>query len=62
LTAKLSQLSPLRVLERGYAIVSNRAGVVTDAESAPAGSRLHVRLHRGELDAVVRASGPGLVR
>jgi exodeoxyribonuclease VII large subunit len=53
LTAKLSQLSPLRVLERGYAIVSNQAGVVTDAAAAPADSRIHVRLHRGELDAVV---------
>jgi exodeoxyribonuclease VII large subunit len=53
LTAKLSQLSPLRVLERGYAIVSNQTGVVTDAATAPAGSRIHVRLHRGELDAVV---------
>jgi exodeoxyribonuclease VII large subunit len=53
LAAKLSQLSPLRVLERGYAIVSNQAGIVTDAASAPADSQVHVRLHRGALDAVV---------
>jgi exodeoxyribonuclease VII large subunit len=53
LTAKLSQLSPLRVLERGYAIVSNQTGIVTEAAGAPANSRIHVRLHRGELDAVV---------
>jgi exodeoxyribonuclease VII large subunit len=53
LAAKLSQLSPLRVLERGYAIVSNQAGVVTDAATAPPDSRIHVRLHRGALDAVV---------
>jgi exodeoxyribonuclease VII large subunit len=53
LAAKLSQLSPLRVLERGYAIVSNHAGVVTDAAAAPADSRIHVRLHSGSLDAVV---------
>jgi exodeoxyribonuclease VII large subunit len=51
--AKLSQLSPLRVLERGYAIVSNEAGIVTDAAAAPAESRIHVRLHKGSLDAVV---------
>jgi exodeoxyribonuclease VII large subunit len=51
--AKLSQLSPLRVLERGYAIVSNQAGIVTDAAAAPPDSRIHVRLHRGALDAVV---------
>jgi exodeoxyribonuclease VII large subunit len=53
LAAKLSQLSPLRVLERGYAIVSNQAGIVTDAASAPPDSQVHVRLHRGALDAVV---------
>src|SRR5579864_8544615 len=30
LAAKLSALSPLRILERGYAIVSNDAGILTD--------------------------------
>jgi exodeoxyribonuclease VII large subunit len=53
LAAKLSQLSPLKILERGYAIVSNASGVVTDAAAAPPGSGIHVRLSRGELDAVV---------
>jgi exodeoxyribonuclease VII large subunit len=53
LDAKLSQLSPLRILERGYAIVSNEAGIVKDSAAAPAGSRVHVRLAKGELDAVV---------
>lgn len=52
--AKLSQLSPLRILERGYAIVSNDAGIVKDAASAPPGSAVHVRLAKGELDAVVK--------
>jgi exodeoxyribonuclease VII large subunit len=55
-TAKLSQLSPLRILERGYAIVSNEAGIVKDAAEAPAGSAVHVRLAKGELDAVVKAT------
>jgi exodeoxyribonuclease VII large subunit len=54
LAAKLSQLSPLRILERGYAIVSNEAGVVKDSASAPADSRIHVRLAKGELDALVK--------
>ena len=54
LTAKLSQLSPLRILERGYAIVSNEAGILKDAAAAPTDSRIHVRLAQGELDAVVR--------
>jgi exodeoxyribonuclease VII large subunit len=53
LSAHLSQLSPLRVLERGYAIVSNEAGIVTDAAAAPPASRIHVRFHQGALDAVV---------
>lgn len=53
LAAKLSQLSPLLVLQRGYAIVSNEAGVLTDATDAEAGSRIHVRLSKSELDATV---------
>ena len=53
LGAKLSQLSPLRILERGYAIVSNQAGILKDASDAPAGSAIHVRLAKGELDARV---------
>jgi exodeoxyribonuclease VII large subunit len=53
LAAKLGQLSPLRILERGYAIVSNEQGIVKDAAAAPPGSRIHARLAKGELDAVV---------
>jgi exodeoxyribonuclease VII large subunit len=53
LAAKLGQLSPLRILERGYAIVSNQGGIVKDAASAPPGSRIRARLAKGELDAVV---------
>jgi exodeoxyribonuclease VII large subunit len=55
LAAKLSQLSPLRILERGYAIVSNEAGIVKDAAEAPAGSAIHVRLAKGALDAEVKS-------
>ncbi|MBZ5575481.1 MAG: exodeoxyribonuclease VII large subunit [Acidobacteriia bacterium] len=54
LAAKLSELSPLRILERGYAIVSNEAGILKDASEAPAATRIHVRLAQGELDATVR--------
>jgi exodeoxyribonuclease VII large subunit len=53
LSGKLSALSPLRILERGYAIVSNAGGIVKDAPAAPPGSAIHVRLARGELDALV---------
>jgi exodeoxyribonuclease VII large subunit len=52
LAARLSGLSPLSILERGYAIVSNQGGIVRDEAEAPAGSRIHVRLAKGELDAV----------
>jgi exodeoxyribonuclease VII large subunit len=51
--AKLEQLSPLRILDRGYAIVSNESGIVKDVEAAPAGSAIRVRLAKGELDARV---------
>jgi exodeoxyribonuclease VII large subunit len=53
-TAKLSQLSPLRILERGYAIVSNEGGILKDAGDAAPDSRIHVRLAKGELDAIVQ--------
>jgi exodeoxyribonuclease VII large subunit len=53
LSAKLSQLSPLRILERGYAIVTGPGGIVKDAAEAPAGTAIHVRLAKGELDATV---------
>jgi exodeoxyribonuclease VII large subunit len=53
LAAHLSQLSPLRILERGYAIVSNQSGVIKDSAQSPPGSAIHVRLAKGELDATV---------
>ena len=54
LAAKLSQLSPLRILDRGYAIVTNDSGEILSASlQAPAGSSIHVRLAQGTLDATV---------
>jgi exodeoxyribonuclease VII large subunit len=54
LAAKLSQLSPLRILERGYAIVTNESGVIVkESTAAPEGAAIHVRLARGGLDANV---------
>jgi len=53
LVTQLNALSPLNVLERGYAIVSNQSGILKDAAAAPAASRIHVRLAKGALDAVV---------
>jgi exodeoxyribonuclease VII large subunit len=57
LTAKLSQLSPVRILERGYAIVTNESGaIVKESTAAPEGAAIHVRLAKGRLDADVTKS------
>jgi exodeoxyribonuclease VII large subunit len=53
LAAKLSQLSPLRILERGYAIVRSQNRILKDAAEAPGGTHIHVRLAKGELEATV---------
>ena len=57
--AKLSQLSPLRILDRGYAIVSTDTGILKDAAAAPPGTAIQVRLAKGELDASVIKTAPG---
>ena len=55
LIAHLSQLSPLKILERGYAIVTSEAGqIVKDPADAPVGSAISVRIAKGELAAEVR--------
>ncbi len=57
LTAKLSQLSPLRILDRGYAIVTSESGQIVNASTmAPAGSEIAVRLANGRLEAKVTKS------
>src|SRR5215470_17452357 len=56
---KLDLLSPLAVLGRGYAVAyregSQRA--LRSASSVRIGDRLRVRLHEGEIGAVVRSTG-----
>jgi exodeoxyribonuclease VII large subunit len=53
MAARLDSLSPLRVLERGYAVVSNArdAKVVVDAATVEVGDELHIRLMKGRLRA-----------
>jgi exodeoxyribonuclease VII large subunit len=53
LTAKLAQLSPVKILERGYAIVRTDGRVVKSPADAPVGSEVRVRLAAGELAAQV---------
>ncbi|MDX2089407.1 MAG: exodeoxyribonuclease VII large subunit [Kofleriaceae bacterium] len=53
--AQLHALSPLAVLDRGYAMVARSSGeILRDAEGVVDGEALHVRLARGELDVVVK--------
>lgn len=50
----LDLLNPARVLDRGYAVVFNHAGVaVTDAATLQVGSPLRIRFQRGAADANV---------
>ncbi len=59
LSLHLSQLSPLAVLGRGYAIVEKPEGqIIRSAEDAAPGDRLTVRLHRGQLDVTVFGVDP----
>ena len=52
--AHLTQLSPLKILERGYAIVTEESGrVVKEPGQAPEGSVIGVRLARGRIAARV---------
>ncbi len=56
----LRSLSPLNVLDRGYAICLDpaRGAVVRAASDVSAGSAVQVRLARGELDCRVLATRP----
>ena len=59
LSAHLTQLSPLRVLERGYALVLNdRGGIVKQTTDAPAGSIVQIRVAHARLRAGVTESDP----
>jgi exodeoxyribonuclease VII large subunit len=54
----MEALSPVRVLERGYAVVRTADGsVLRDASASSPGHRLDVELARGRLTAVVEELG-----
>jgi exodeoxyribonuclease VII large subunit len=55
LSGRLEELSPLKVLGRGYALIFDAAGnVVKDAAQVAAGDEIRARLARGEIRAVVK--------
>jgi exodeoxyribonuclease VII large subunit len=60
LDRQLAHLSPLAILERGYAIVQTpEGGVVREARQAEIGSFLGVRLYRGRLGVEVKEKSDG---
>jgi exodeoxyribonuclease VII large subunit len=59
LTASLEALSPVAILNRGYALVFDAAGsLVNDASRVHAGDEISARLARGRIRARVTASDP----
>jgi exodeoxyribonuclease VII large subunit len=58
LDAHLAQLSPLKILDRGYAIVERDGKIVKSPLDAPVGADIHVRLAEGRLKANVLESVP----
>jgi exodeoxyribonuclease VII large subunit len=56
----LETLSPLAILERGYALVFDGAGqLVKDAGQVKAGDEISARVARGEIRAVVKKADAG---
>jgi exodeoxyribonuclease VII large subunit len=49
LEAHLAQLSPLKILDRGYAIVENEGNIVKAPEDAPVDSEVNIRVAQGRL-------------
>jgi exodeoxyribonuclease VII large subunit len=60
LAGKLEVLSPLGILARGYSICFALPArtILKEAAQAPVGSRVAVRLHRGEMTCLVQATRP----
>jgi exodeoxyribonuclease VII large subunit len=54
LDVHLAQLSPLKILDRGYAIVEKDGKIVKSPEDTPVGSDIAIRLSQGRLKARVR--------
>jgi exodeoxyribonuclease VII large subunit len=56
LRQQVRSLSPQSTLDRGYSVVRDEAGhVIADASKVPAGTKLTVRLAKGELAVIAEA-------
>jgi exodeoxyribonuclease VII large subunit len=59
LRLQLQERGPLKVLERGYAIVTDAAGnVLRSADQVSIGNAVAIRLHKGEVGAEVKSKKP----
>lgn len=57
LTARLQALSPLAILERGYALVFDAKGtLIKSPNQAPAGTNINARLAHGRIEATVTSA------
>ncbi|MCE9571905.1 MAG: exodeoxyribonuclease VII large subunit, partial [Deltaproteobacteria bacterium] len=59
LAGRLDALSPLRVLDRGYALVSRGDLIVRSSDDVAVGDRIAIRLAQGGVRATVDELGPG---
>jgi exodeoxyribonuclease VII large subunit len=55
---EMEALSPVRVLERGYAVVRSAGAVVRDASSVAPGAALDIQVAAGRLAATVDEVAP----
>ena len=53
LAGKLYALSPLKVLSRGYSVVTKKGQIVTDNKNINKGDSILIKLHKGEVEAEV---------
>jgi exodeoxyribonuclease VII large subunit len=59
LSLQLQERSPLKVLERGYAIATDAAGnLLRDSAQVNAGDAVAIQLHRGRLTTEVKTKDP----
>ena len=55
LTSVLDSLSPLKVVERGYSIVTKNAEVIKSSQQVEVGDQVQIKLAEGELTATVQS-------
>jgi len=54
LGAEIAALSPLAVLDRGYAMVRKQGAIIRDASQVKSGDHVEIRLAKGVVEAEVK--------